>query len=136
VRHILHAVIFAAVIALGTTCVDAQSPAPIRVANYPSKPVRVIVGLAPGGATDVQARSFSQKLSEQTARTFVVDNRSGAGGLIALARYVKAPEMAEKLAEDGGEPAGSSASQFGQFIAAQTVRWRNLIKENGVQVAH
>ena len=53
-------------------------------ANYPARPVRVIVGLAPGGATDVQARVFSRRLSEELGRPFVVDNRSGAGGLIAF----------------------------------------------------
>ncbi len=52
--------------------------------GYPAKPVRVIVGLAPGGATDIQARIFSQKLSEELGHPFVVDNRAGAGGSIAF----------------------------------------------------
>lgn len=52
--------------------------------NYPAKPVRVIVPLAPGGATDIQARLFSQKLGASTGQPFLVDNRAGAGGLIAF----------------------------------------------------
>lgn len=52
-------------------------------APYPSKPVRLVVGLSPGGATDIQARMFSQKLSQNLGQQFVVDNRAGAGGLIA-----------------------------------------------------
>ncbi|MBI3043368.1 MAG: tripartite tricarboxylate transporter substrate binding protein [Betaproteobacteria bacterium] len=50
---------------------------------FPEKPVRVIIGFAPGGATDIQARLFSQKLSEETGQQFIVDNRPGAGSLIA-----------------------------------------------------
>lgn len=56
---------------------------PDALANYPTKPVRVIVGLAPGGGTDYQARLFSQKLAENLHQQFIVDNRLGAGGLIA-----------------------------------------------------
>ena len=66
------------------SCVQAQRLAAGHTETYPTKPVRVIVGLAPGGATDVQARIFSQKLSEELGRQFVVDNRSGAGGLIGV----------------------------------------------------
>lgn len=50
---------------------------------YPTKPVRVIVGLAPGGGTDTVARVLTQKLSEVFAQTFVVDNRPSAGGNVA-----------------------------------------------------
>ena len=53
------------------------------MATYPTKPVRVLVGIAPGGAVDVQARWFAQKLSAALGRQFVIDNRSGAGGLLA-----------------------------------------------------
>jgi len=62
--------------ALAATEVSAQA--------YPTKPVRVVVPLAPGGATDIQARLFSQKLGQSLGQAFIVDNRAGAGGLIAF----------------------------------------------------
>jgi tripartite-type tricarboxylate transporter receptor subunit TctC len=53
--------------------------------------VRVVIGLAPGGGTDLQARLFAQKLSENLGRPFVVENRTGAGGTIAYAQIAKSP---------------------------------------------
>lgn len=60
-------------------------------AEFPAKPVRVIVGLAPGGGTDIQARLLSQKLSANLGRSFVVENRTGAGGTLAYAHVAKSP---------------------------------------------
>jgi len=66
----------------------AQSNA---AADYPSRPVRVVVGLSPGGGTDVQARLIAQKMSENLRRPFVVENRTGAGGTVAYASVAKSP---------------------------------------------
>ena len=57
---------------------------------WPSKPVKILVGLAPGGGTDIQARLFSQKLSEDLGRTFLVENRPGAGEVIAIQATIAA----------------------------------------------
>jgi tripartite-type tricarboxylate transporter receptor subunit TctC len=49
---------------------------------YPSRPVRMIVAVAPGGSTDVVGRIISGKLAESFGKSFVVDNRAGAGGIL------------------------------------------------------
>jgi tripartite-type tricarboxylate transporter receptor subunit TctC len=58
---------------------------------YPSKPVRVVVVFAPGGATDVVGRLAFQKVGEQLNQQFVIDNRAGASGTIGAALVAKSP---------------------------------------------
>ena len=62
-----------------------------QVSAYPAKPVRVLLGFAPGGATDIVARMFAQKLSESLGRSFVVENRPGGGGTTATTLVIKSP---------------------------------------------
>jgi tripartite-type tricarboxylate transporter receptor subunit TctC len=58
---------------------------------YPSKPVRVVIVFAPGGATDVVGRLVFQKVGEQLNQQFPIDNRAGAGGTIGAAIVAKTP---------------------------------------------
>src|SRR5215212_7169836 len=61
--------------------------------TYPTKTVRILVGFAPGGSTDLTARLFAQELNKLWGTQVVVDNRPGASGLIAA-------ELAAKAAPD------------------------------------
>src|SRR5262245_62661276 len=58
--------------------------------NYPSRPVTMVVPYAAGGGLDVFARQLAQKLSERLGKTFVVENRPGAGTVIGASYVAKA----------------------------------------------
>jgi tripartite-type tricarboxylate transporter receptor subunit TctC len=76
------AAVFAGILSIGT----AFSAEP-----YPVRPIRMIVGFAPGGGTDLTARPVAQKLSELLGQQVIVENRPGAAGNIATEQVVKAP---------------------------------------------
>jgi tripartite-type tricarboxylate transporter receptor subunit TctC len=82
-RTFLH--LAAGTVALSTTARPARSQA------YPTRPVRVIVGFAAGGAPDILARLVGQWLSDRLGQTFVVENRPGASGNLATQLVVDAP---------------------------------------------
>src|SRR6476661_10208631 len=60
-------------------------------AQYPNRPIRIIVPFPPGGAPDLQARIIAQRLSERLGQPIVADNRPGSNGNIAGDLAAKAP---------------------------------------------
>ncbi len=67
------------------------TPRTARAQSYPGKPVRIIAGYPAGGTTDIVARLIGQWLSERLKQSFIVENRAGAGGTIAVDFVVRAP---------------------------------------------
>ena len=70
---------------------------------YPSRPVRLMVPLAPGGATDIIARPIGQWLSERLGQPFIIENRPGSGtniGTEAVVRAASEPALALCLPEE------------------------------------
>ena len=58
--------------------------------NYPTKPVKLVVGYAPGGAVDVVARTLGQSLGQQLGQSFIIENKPGAGTNIAVKSVIAA----------------------------------------------
>ena len=73
---------------LGCAAVVLSSAA---IAQYPGKPIRLVVPFPAGGPTDIVARTISQKLSESLGQPVVIDNRAGAGGVIGTEQVAKSP---------------------------------------------
>ncbi|MDB5559244.1 MAG: hypothetical protein JWQ36_2178 [Enterovirga sp.] len=83
---------------------------PAVAQEYPTKPIRVFVPFAPGGVVDVTARLLTQKMSERLGWSFVVENRPGGNGFIAVSAAAKAPaDGYTLLMAHTGEFAGNPA---------------------------
>jgi tripartite-type tricarboxylate transporter receptor subunit TctC len=82
-------------LAAGSALAPALSPALPRPAradsDYPTRPVRLVVGYAPGGVSDILGRLIGQKLSERFGQPFVIENRPGAGGNVGTDEVVHSP---------------------------------------------
>jgi tripartite-type tricarboxylate transporter receptor subunit TctC len=63
---------------------------PVQAADYPTKPITLIIGFAPGGPSDVMARIFTRKMEEVLKQPLVIENRPGAGGSIAGSAVARA----------------------------------------------
>jgi len=97
------AVIAGAALALGTSAVHAQ-------ADWPTRPVKIVVPFAPGGTTDLTARIVAEQLTQVLKQNFLVENKAGAGGNLGAAEVAKA-------APDGytflmGTPGTQAINQF------------------------
>ncbi|MEJ8850802.1 tripartite tricarboxylate transporter substrate binding protein [Variovorax rhizosphaerae] len=92
----------------------ALSIAPAGAQNvYPVRPVKLLVGFAPGGATDQLARLFAMKLTERLGQPVIVDNRPGSGGNIAVHQVAQA------------SPDGHTLVMAANYVAVNSALGRN-----------
>ena len=85
------------------------------VAHFPERPIRLVVGFPPGGATDILARILSQHMPESIGQPVVVDNRGGASGTIAAAMVAKAPPDGYTIMMVPSGPFTISVSTYGNL---------------------
>jgi len=75
---------------LALVCVSSLAVVSARAADYPTRPVHIIVGYPPGGSTDIVARLIGNWLSQRLGQQFIVENRAGAGNNIGTEQVTKA----------------------------------------------
>jgi tripartite-type tricarboxylate transporter receptor subunit TctC len=112
-RHALLQSLLLVTAAVVSTGASAQAGS--RPADFPSKPVRVIVPFTPGSATDIIARFVTPKLAERWGRPVVVDNRPSAGGIVACQTVAEATPDGHTLMVTGSNFAGSAALYAGKL---------------------
>jgi tripartite-type tricarboxylate transporter receptor subunit TctC len=105
-RQLLH-------LAAGAVALPAVSRI-ARAQTYPTRPVRIVVGFAPGGGTDIMARLIGQWLSERVGQQFLIENRPGAGTTIATESVVRSPADGYTLLMVGA-PAAINATLYGKL---------------------
>src|SRR5262245_1287546 len=79
------------VLALAAALLATPIAGPVSAQDYPSRPVRIIVPFGAGGPADVTARQIGNILQESFGQPFVVENRTGAGGVIGTVEAAKSP---------------------------------------------
>ena len=141
------------VLAFGACAVTALAAAQ----GFPSRPIRVVVPTTAGGVPDVLARAVGQRMAESLGQPVVVENRAGAGGILAAEAVLKSPadghtlflgdtgnyavSAALKLSdvrqvlETAGIPAvGGTPEAFGDAIRSEVALMAKVVKTAGAKV--
>ena len=108
-------------IAVVAAVLGLAAAVPACAAGYPDKPIKILVGFLPGGGTDVTARLLATKLSEKLGQSVIVENRPGAGGMIATAAVARS-------APDGYTMLMASAADAAQHLMHKDLSY-DLLKD-------
>ena len=105
--------------AFGLASLTVTAPRLGAADSYPSRPIKVLVAQAPAGAGDVTARALGEHLGQRRGQAIVVENKSGAGGIVAT-------EAAAQAAADGYTLYLSSVAPIAIIPAVKPVRYDSL----------
>jgi tripartite-type tricarboxylate transporter receptor subunit TctC len=83
--------LFSTALRLAAAAVLAVAAATAQAQSWPNKPIRWVVGFAPGGGTDIVARALAPKVGEILGQTVIIENRAGAAGVIGADAVAKSP---------------------------------------------
>ena len=103
--------------------------------KYPVRPIRLVVPFAPGGGTDIMARSIAQKLSQSFGQSVVVDNRPGGGGTIGTETVVRANPDGYTMIIVSGSYAANAAVYKLPFDSVNDIAAVALVGETGNVIA-
>jgi len=98
--------------------------------NYPSKPMRMVVGFPPGGGTDIAARILAPHLSNQLGQPVIIENRPGATGTTAAAQVATAPGDGYTLMMGHVSVNAIVAA----LVRADTARYAKIVKDIGLKL--
>ena len=99
---------------------------PALALDYPTRPVRLVVGFPPGGSADIVARIVAQALTERMGQTFIVDNKPGAGSNLGTEMVARAePDGYTLMADSVSNAINPDALQEAQLRSAQGPRSRS-----------
>ena len=107
-------------------CVASAAADRAAADTWPARPVKMIVGFAPGGPTDLFARLIAQSLTEQTGKNFFIENVPGAGGNVGAVRVAQSPP-------DGYTLLGDRRQHHQQSVSVQS---RGLRSDQGFRRRH
>ena len=114
--------------AIGTTLGLSGTSAALA-AEWPERPVRLVVPFAPGGSNDVIARKLADSISKSTGQTFVVENRAGAGGVVGSGYVASAAPDGYTFLFVSGSIATSAAVQKTPYNAKEAFDAVSLVAE-------
>ncbi|WP_439594308.1 Bug family tripartite tricarboxylate transporter substrate binding protein [Falsiroseomonas sp.] len=98
--------------ALGAAALSLLAAPALAQRSWPTRPVRLLVGFAPGGFTDIVARAVAEQYTALLGQNFVIENRSGASGTIAADAVAKAPADGSVLLFGHSTPNAVAAALF------------------------
>jgi tripartite-type tricarboxylate transporter receptor subunit TctC len=104
-------------------------------ADYPTRPIRLVVPFPPGGGTDIMARTLAQKLTEAFGQTVVVDNRAGGGGTIGTETVVRATPDGYTMILVSGSFAANAAVYKLPYDSVNDIAPIALVGETGNAIA-
>jgi tripartite-type tricarboxylate transporter receptor subunit TctC len=122
---------------VGVVIADTVVPS-ARALDYPVKPVRIIVGVAAGGANSTVARLIAQSLAERLGQQFFIENRPGAGGNVATEAIVRAPPDGYTLGLVGA-PNAINATLYGNLnfnVIRDITPVAGIVRAPNVMVVH
>ena len=115
---------------------------------WPAKPLRFVVGYAPGGVADITARMIAQKLSMALGQQVIVDNRPSAGGIAAPARTPRPvidrlnceiiaamalPDIRDKFQEFGIDARGGTPENLRALLVSEIAKWKQVVETSGIE---